>query len=134
MRKVLVLAATIPFVLTSCVSKKKFTALEAQQKETQDLLNSATVKLNSCLCEKDLLNAEKSSLMSQLDYLKKTNSDLINSSKEMTVLTTKGAQNLEKSLESLREKDLKITRLQDALSKKDSVTLALVTSLKREVM
>ena len=56
MRKVLVLAATIPFVLTSCVSKKKFTALEAQQKETQDLLNSATVKLNSCLSEKDLLN------------------------------------------------------------------------------
>jgi chemotaxis protein MotB len=133
MRKVLVLAATIPFVLTSCVSKKKFTALEAQQKETQDLLNSATVKLNSCLSEKDLLNAERSSLMSQLDYLKKNNSDLINSSKEMTVLTTKGAQNLEKSLESLREKDLKITRLQDALTKKDSVTLALVTSLKREV-
>lgn len=133
MRKVLVLTAILPFVLTSCVSKKKFTALEAQQKETQDLLNSATVKLNSCLSEKDLLNAEKSSLMSQLDYLKKTNSDLINSSKEMTVLTTKGAQNLEKSLESLREKDLKITRLQDALSKKDSVTLALVTSLKREV-
>ena len=133
MRKVLVLAATIPFVLTSCVSKKKFTALEAQQKETQDLLNSATVKLNSCLSEKDLLNTEKSSLMSQLDYLKKNNSDLINSSKEMTVLTTKGAENLEKSLESLREKDLKITRLQDALTKKDSVTLALVTSLKREV-
>lgn len=133
MKKVLVLAAILPFALTSCVSKKKFSALEAQQKETQDLLNSATVKLNSCLSEKDLLNAEKSSLMSQLDYLKKTNSDLINSSKEMTVLTTKGAQNLEKSLESLREKDLKITRLQDALTKKDSVTLALVTSLKREV-
>ena len=133
MRKVLVLAAILPFVLTSCVSKKKFTTLEAQQKETQDLLNSATVKLNSCLSDKDLLNAEKSSLMSQLDYLKKNNSDLINSSKEMTVLTTKGAQNLEKSLESLREKDLKITRLQDALTKKDSVTLALVTSLKREV-
>lgn len=133
MRKVVVLAAILPFVFTSCVSKKKFAALEAQQKETQDLLNSATVKLNSCLSEKDLLNAEKSSLMSQLDYLKKTNSDLINSSKEMTVLTTKGAQNLEKSLESLREKDLKITRLQDALTKKDSVTLALVTSLKREV-
>jgi chemotaxis protein MotB len=133
MKKVLVLAATLPFVLTSCVSKKKFSALEAQQKETQDLLNSATVKLNSCLSEKDLLNAERSSLMSQLDYLKKNNSDLINSSKEMTVLTTKGAQNLEKSLESLREKDLKITRLQDALTKKDSVTLALVTSLKREV-
>lgn len=126
MRKVLVLAAILPFVLTSCVSKKKFAALEAQQKETQDLLNSTTVKLNACLTEKD-------ALFGQVDYLKKNNSDLINSSKEMTVLTTKGAQNLEKSLESLREKDLKITRLQDALTKKDSVTLALVTSLKREV-
>jgi chemotaxis protein MotB len=126
MRKVLVLAAIVPFVLTSCVSKKKFAALEAQQKETQDLLNSATVKLNACLTEKD-------ALLGQVDYLKKNNSDLINSSKEMTVLTTKGAQNLEKSLESLKEKDLKISRLQDALTKKDSVTLALVTSLKREV-
>jgi chemotaxis protein MotB len=36
-------------------------------------------------------------------------------------------------LESLKEKDLKITRLQDALTKKDSVTLALVTSLKSSV-
>jgi chemotaxis protein MotB len=112
--------------LTSCVSKKKFTELEAKQKETQDLLNSATVKLNTCLTEKE-------ALANQVDYLKKTNSDLIDSSKELTVLTTKGAENLEKSLESLKEKDLKISRLQDALSKKDSVTLALVTSLKREV-
>ncbi|SEQ08729.1 OmpA/MotB family protein [Flavobacterium urocaniciphilum] len=126
MRKVLVLAAIVPFVLTSCVSKKKFAALEAKQKETQDLLNSATVKLNACLAEKDALS-------NQVDYLKKNNSDLINSSKELTVLTTKGAENLEKSLESLKEKDLKISRLQDALTKKDSVTLALVTSLKREV-
>ena len=49
------------------------------------------------------------------------------------MLTSKGATNLEKSLESLKEKDLKITRLQDALTKKDSVTLALVTSLKKVV-
>jgi chemotaxis protein MotB len=37
--------------LTSCVSKK-YTDLEARNKETQDLLNSCTVKLNSCLEEK----------------------------------------------------------------------------------
>lgn len=65
--------------------------------------------------------------------MKKSNQDLIQSTKDMTVLTTKGAENLEKSLESLKEKDLKISRLQDALTKKDSVTLALVTSLKKEV-
>lgn len=126
MKRIVVLAATVPFLLTSCISKKKYAELEAKQKETQDLLNSATIKLNACLAEKDALH-------NQVDYLKKNNSDLINSSKELTVLTTKGAENLEKSLESLKEKDLKISRLQDALTKKDSVTLALVTSLKREV-
>ena len=133
MKKILILAAIIPFVLTSCVSRKKFAMLEAKEKATQDLLNTATVKLNDCLSEKEKLNSENNNLTTQMDYLKKNNSDLLSFSKEMSVLSAKGAENLEKSLESLKEKDLKITRLQDALTKKDSVTLALVTSLKREV-
>jgi len=133
MKKILILAAIIPFLLTSCVSRKKFAMLEAKEKATQDLLNTATVKLNSCLDEKEKLNTDNTSLATQLDYLKKTNSDLMIMSKDMAILSAKGSENLEKSLESLKEKDLKITRLQDALTKKDSVTLALVTSLKREV-
>jgi len=58
---------------------------------------------------------------------------LIETSREMTVLSSKGAQNIEKALESIKEKDLKISRMQDALTKKDSVTLAVVTSLKSAV-
>ncbi|CAM3501970.1 OmpA family protein [Flavobacterium gelidilacus] len=126
MKKLILSLLVIAFTMTSCGSKKKIASLEAKNKETQDLLNTATVKLNNCL-------TEKKAFADQLDYLKKNNSDLINSSKELTVLTSKGATNLEKSLESLKEKDLKINRLQDALTKKDSVTLALVTSLKKEV-
>ena len=126
MKKVILSLLVIGLTMTSCGTKKKMAALEAKNKETQDLLNTATVKLNNCL-------TEKKAFADQLDYLKKNNSDLIDSSKELTVLTSKGATNLEKSLESLKEKDLKINRLQDALTKKDSVTLALVTSLKREV-
>ena len=126
MKKVIFALSLVALTLTSCGTKKKIAALEAKNKECQDLLNSTTVKLNLCLTEKDAMSKQN-------DYLKQNNSDLINSSKEMTVLTTKGASNLEKSLESLKEKDLKITRLQDALTKKDSVTLALVTSLKSSV-
>jgi chemotaxis protein MotB len=133
MKKLLILALCSSFVLTSCVSKKKYAELEAQQKETQDLLNTATVKLNSCLTEKATAMTRAQELEARLADLKKTNADLIQSSKDLTMLTAKGATNLEKSLESLKEKDLKITRLQDALNKKDSVTLALVTSLKKEV-
>ncbi|MFN5774258.1 flagellar motor protein MotB, partial [Flavobacterium sp.] len=125
MRKVLFLSlATL--TLASCGSKKKIAELEQKNKECQDLLNSTTMKLNLCLTEKEALSQQN-------EYLKKNNSDLINSSKELTMLTTKGAENLQRSLESLKEKDLKINRLQDALTKKDSVTLALVTSLKKNV-
>lgn len=133
MRKITLLLSALTLITTSCVSKKKFAELEAKNKETQDLLNSATVKLNACLEEKSGLNASLTALQNENDNLKKNNSDLINTSKEMTVLTQKGAQNIEKALETIKEKDLKINRLQDALTKKDSVTLALVTSLKKEV-
>ena len=133
MKKLILCSASALLLLSSCVSKKEFTALEAKQKETQDLLNTATVKLNSCLEDKSAVSARAIALQEQLANLKETNRDLISSTKDMTVLTTKGAENLEKSLESLKEKDLKISRLQDALTKKDSVTLALVTSLKKEV-
>ena len=120
-------------ILTSCVSKKDFMALETKQKETQDLLNSATVKLNSCLSDKAAAMARVETMKDQLEDLRKTNQDLIDTKGNLTTLTQKGAENLEKSLESLKEKDLKITRLQDALTKKDSVTLAIVSSLKKAV-
>jgi chemotaxis protein MotB len=126
MKKVVLLLSVVALTLGSCGTKKKIAALEAQNKECQDLLNSTTVKLNKCLSEKELL-------ANQVSDLKKNTSDLINNMGNLTTLTTKGAENLEKSLESLKEKDLKISRLQDALTKKDSVTLALVTSLKGAV-
>ena len=133
MKQILIASAGILLLLTSCVSKKEFTALEARQKQTQDLLNSATVKLNSCLEEKASATSRIASLEESNLELRRDKTELIQSSKDLTILTKQGATNLEKSLESLKEKDLKINRLQDALTKKDSVTLALVTSLKREV-
>ena len=76
---------------------------------------------------------EKESLAQQNEYLKKNNSELLSNVGNMTTLSAQGAQNIEKALETIKEKDLKINRMQDALTKKDSVTLALVTSLKSSV-
>ena len=126
MKKVVVFASIAALTLSSCGAKKKIADLEQKNKDCQDLLNATTVKLNLCLSEKEALNQQN-------EYLKKNNSELINNVGNMTTLTHQGAQNIEKALETIKEKDLKISRMQDALTKKDSVTLALVTSLKSSV-
>ena len=130
MKKTIILLIAIPALLASCVSQKKYTALESDHKETKDLLNSTTVRLNTCIDEKAKSDATVSVLRDQITFLKANNQELINNMGNLTTLSQKGAENLERSLESLKEKDMRITRMQDAVTRRDSVTLALVTSLK----
>ena len=130
MKKFIIALSMLALVTTSCVSKKKYAELEARNKQTEDLLNTATVKLNMCLDEKNNLAYKIESFKNQNDLLKENNQQLINNMGNLTTLTQKGAENLEKSLESLREKDLTIKNLRDAVTRRDSVNLALVQSLK----
>ncbi len=117
-------------LLASCVSQKKFTELEELQQNTKNLLDSTSVQLNSCNEEKEAALAQLATLTEQNRFLTVNNQDLINNIGNLTTLSKKGADNLERSLESMKEKDIRIQRMQDAVTKKDSVTLALVTSLK----
>ena len=133
MNRIFVLGVTALIVLNSCGARKELTAAQEKLKNTEDLLNTATVKLNSCLSDKAVADANLTALRDQLQDLRKTNDALISSTEQMTLLTSKGADNLEKTLESLQERDLKINRLQDAITKKDSITLAIVSSLKKSV-
>lgn len=130
MKKTFLGTMAIAVLLSSCVSQKKYTALKDKQKETQDLLNSATVRLNTCLEDKATADTRLRALEDQNAFLRANNQELINNMGDLTTLTTKGAKNLEKSLESLQEKDLTIRKLQDAITRRDSVNLALVQSLK----
>ncbi|MEM9000338.1 MAG: OmpA family protein [Bacteroidota bacterium] len=130
MKKIILGTLGMAILLSSCVSQKKYAELESKQQETQDLLNSATVKLNDCLEEKASADSRLKTLEDQNAFLKANNQELINNMGNLTTLTAKGAENLEKSLESLREKDLTIRKLQDAVTRRDSVNLALVQSLK----
>ena len=124
------LALILMVFLASCVSQKKFTDLEQLQQNTKSLLDTTTIKMNSCEEEKEAALASLETLKQQNKFLNANNQDLINNIGNLTTLSQKGAENLEKSLESMKEKDLRIEKMQDAVTKKDSVTLALVTSLK----
>ena len=104
--KHLVLLVSAGLLMGSCVTKKQFTDLQAKQKRTQDLLNTATVKLNACEADKAASQVRITSYEERIAELKKDKQDLIESSKDLTMLTQKGATNLEKSLERLQERDL----------------------------
>ena len=121
---------TISFIFFSCVSQKKYQELETLQENTRNNLNSTSIQLNTCKDDKEAALKSLTELKEQVKFLKANNQDLINNLGNLTTLSQKGAENLEKSLESMKEKDVRIQRMQDAVTRKDSVTLALVTSLK----
>ena len=120
----------ISIIFTSCVSQKKYQELETLQTNTKNNLNSTSVQLNTCKDEKETAITNLLALKDQVKFLKTNNQGLINNLGNLTTLSQKGAENLEKSLESMKEKDIRIQKMQDAVTRKDSVTLALVTSLK----
>jgi chemotaxis protein MotB len=122
---------------TSCVSKKKYTALSLSNETLRNKLDECNRDLEACRGERSVLDARMAEmdnknqhLKDQVAQLNNTNAQLLNSVNTMATLSKQEATNLEKSLEQIREQDLRIRTLQDALTKKDSVTLALVVSLK----
>ncbi len=123
MRKTSVIALLAVATLSGCVSKKKYTDLETKYQESESALGNAKMELAACM-------EEKNQLKDQNAYLKTQSEKLMSSMGEMVLINKKEAENLERSLEAIKEKDLQIKRMTDARTKKDSVTLALVTSLK----
>ncbi len=121
--KRLVVLSLVSLLTASCVSKKKFTELEDKHQETSSKLSQAKMELAACLDDKKKTSKE-------IEYLRSVNYKLSENIGELSLLSRKEAENLQSSLQSIREKDLQIKTMQEAVNKKDSVTLALVTSLK----
>ncbi len=122
---------------TACVSKKKYAAIQASNETLHGKLDECNRGLDACRGQVSVLEARIAGLESTNQHLKdqvgelsSTNANLLNSVGQMATLSKQEAANLEHSLEQIREQDMRIRSLHDALSKKDSVTLALVVSLK----
>ncbi|MEM9859166.1 MAG: OmpA family protein [Bacteroidota bacterium] len=131
------LSIVIILVLSSCVAKKKYAELQQRNSSMQTQLTSEEEELEKCEAEKaraiaeiSALKATNQGLQERIKDLNNTNAALLNNTGDLATLSKKAAENLEKSLESMKEKDLQIKSLRDAVNKRDSVTLALVTSIK----
>lgn len=119
-----------PFLLLSCVSKKKYNAQIERNLKLEDSISSVIFKLNLCLDDKINKDKKIGSLEAEIARLKKDGGALINQLSDLAVINKSQAESIKKSLENINSKDIYIRGLQTAISRKDSLNLALALNLK----
>ncbi len=126
MKKLLFITITMSVLLSSCVSTKKYTDLESQYGKTKQDLVDTKADLQSCLVEKE-------HLASLNELLKEDKARSLQQVENLTVLTQSSSDNIKEIITQLSEKDKYINGIRDAMTKKDSINLALAFQLKRDL-
>ncbi len=129
MRHYIILALTA-VLFSSCVSTKKHNSLSDEYVGLKNIHEKNLSDLARAQRELVSLKKQVQRDSIELNRLRNQTDRLIENMGDMATLSKKEAENLEKSLEKINEKDMQIQRLQDAIDRKDSVTFALVTSIK----
>ena len=141
---------------TSCVSKKKFTALVNKNDETtmryKELNKSCDDQIKNLntdlgqkretiaglmrdLAAKDSLLSYDQRMINSLtkdnNYLKENNTNMLNRLSDLSVINKDGAESIKNSLKAINEQNSYIKDLNKSLQTKDSINLNLVMNLKR---
>jgi chemotaxis protein MotB len=120
----------IPFVLGSCVTKKKY--LEAQNRIEKVTAELHSANEQKALCQNDLnvCRASLNLVNDQLSDCKSQRDKQVTQVGDLTVLSKDANENINKTLAQLKDKDEYIRMLLAAKSKADSINLALAVNLK----
>jgi len=130
-------AGLIIISFASCVSKKKLQQAEVRYAQLDSFYVKVQQDLKTCRDEEEAnarkraqLESEAQALYKEIDFLKQNNSQMINQLKDLSVISSSQAESIKKSLENIGSKDIYIQDLQKAISRKDSLNMALVMNLK----
>lgn len=117
-------------LIFSCVSSKKYASMNANYEKAIANQKSCELKYDNLQsANNDLMNQNKD-LASQVEYLKKNSSQVLNTLQDMSILSGKQAESMKQSLLNLSEKDAYIKNLNSAIMRKDSLNMNLVMNLK----
>ncbi len=138
--KKIVLVVLVASLFGSCVSKKKYASLEDEYNASQQEIVNLKGNLQKCLVAKNENHSRVTSLEEQIALLKQQNEHLSETSKSalkqvenLTVLTQSASDNIKSVISQLSEKDKYINGIREAMTKKDSINLAIAFHLKREL-
>ncbi len=129
MKKLFTLAAAI-ILLSSCVSQKKFADLQGDYDAAKQELTDTKARVLDCQVEKDKLANKISSLESQNKFLNENHERSIRQIENLTMLSQSASSNIKDVIAQLSEKDKYINGIRGAMSRKDSINLALAVNLK----
>ena len=128
MKKLFVFVITTSVILSSCVSQKKYTELEGNyNKKSQELVDTKA-GLMKCRIENE---GKISSLEQQVDYLKKDKEKTLEYVDNLTVLSKSASDNIKETLAQMGKKDEYITYIRKAITRKDSINIAIGFKLKK---
>jgi len=113
-------------LMTSCVSNKKYAELETQHNKTKQELTDAKADLQKC-------EVDKGYLEDQIASLKEDKARSLQQVENLTVLTQSSSDNIKEVIAQLSEKDKYINGIRDAMTKKDSINLAVAFQLKKDL-
>jgi chemotaxis protein MotB len=127
MKKSLVLILIVSVVLSSCVSQKKYTELE----DNFNLKNQELVDTKADLMKCRIEGESKLSILEQrVIDLKKDKEKTLEYVDNLTVLSKSSMDNIKETLSQMGKKDEYIQHIQKAMTRKDSINLALGFQLK----
>jgi len=131
MKKVL-LSLTVVFLLSSCVSKKEYASLEATHQKAKDELLAVKTNLTECIIDSEKKQFLATSYQEKITDLEGTVKELQKDKRRtlefvdnLTVLTKGANDNIKETLIQLSKKDQYIKYIRKAMTKKDSLNLAI---------
>jgi chemotaxis protein MotB len=133
----LFLIVILPFIMSSCVTKKKFLEVQNDLQKAQESLHACNEQKNLCqsdlnICRTSLTGKQEqyNMLNEQLNDCKGQRDKQLTQVGDLTVLSKGANENINQTLAQLKDKDQYIQMLLAAKSKADSINLALAVNLK----
>ncbi len=131
MKKLIALTTICVLLLSSCVSKKKYTELQNANNATNQELSTAKSDLSNSSNDLSKEQAKTAALEDKIDYLLKGNEKTLEFVDNLTVISKSASENVKATIEQLGKKDEYIKQIQNANSRRDSINLAVAFHLKK---
>lgn len=131
MKTFLISLAAISLLATSgCVSTKKFKNQVSKYDTLKTEYDKLDYRLAACLAEQESKGKRVNELEEEVRQLKANSTTMLEQLRDLSVVTASQSESIRQSLENITAKDSYIKDLQSAITRKDSLNLALVMNLK----